>query len=274
MEFLKLWGILKRISSPELLFEKWKSVSLEALDNYETIDNSYLFENIELIEHFSSESNMVVGVFDVKSLTVKWHTDNIEPFFGYTNEEFKKQGMLLVFKGLRLSHKLFLFQNILFGIKLYKKATPTDRKEYVGFQNFGLRAINPKTGVENAFFIRQYCIKYDENSNPLLYLSIIENCTHLVNGNEYWGRIEIGKTNKLVHHFYSNDFRSTEGDLLSNREYEILDLLNKGNDSHEIAEKLFISPHTVDKHRKNMVRKTGAKNTLALLQIAKMCKMV
>jgi DNA-binding CsgD family transcriptional regulator len=52
---------------------------------------------------------------------------------------------------------------------------------------------------------------------------------------------------------------------LSDRELEILELLRLGKSSHEISESLFISTHTVNTHRKNMLKKAGAKNTAELL---------
>lgn len=51
---------------------------------------------------------------------------------------------------------------------------------------------------------------------------------------------------------------------LSNREKEVIKLLADGLSSKQIADKLFISPHTVDTHRRNLLKKTGAKNTLEL----------
>ncbi len=51
----------------------------------------------------------------------------------------------------------------------------------------------------------------------------------------------------------------------SNREKEILELLITGQTSQQIAEALFISKYTVDKHRGNMLRKTGAKNTAEMI---------
>ena len=52
---------------------------------------------------------------------------------------------------------------------------------------------------------------------------------------------------------------------LSIREIEILGLIMQGHTNHEIAEKLFISYETVKSHRKNILSKTGARNTAALI---------
>jgi DNA-binding CsgD family transcriptional regulator len=52
---------------------------------------------------------------------------------------------------------------------------------------------------------------------------------------------------------------------LSIREIEILGLIMQGYTNHEIADKLFISYETVRSHRKNILAKTGAPNTAALV---------
>lgn len=53
-------------------------------------------------------------------------------------------------------------------------------------------------------------------------------------------------------------------DLLSKREKEVLRMMFEGLTNKEIAEKLFISFETVKTHRKNILLKTGSKNTAAL----------
>jgi DNA-binding NarL/FixJ family response regulator len=53
-------------------------------------------------------------------------------------------------------------------------------------------------------------------------------------------------------------------DLLSKREKEVLRLMFDGLTNKEIAGKLFISFETVKSHRKNILHKTGSKNTAAL----------
>ena len=56
--------------------------------------------------------------------------------------------------------------------------------------------------------------------------------------------------------------------LLSKRELEILRLIGQGFSSVEIAEKLFLSAHTVDTHRRNIMLKLNMNNLAALVRYA------
>jgi DNA-binding CsgD family transcriptional regulator len=55
---------------------------------------------------------------------------------------------------------------------------------------------------------------------------------------------------------------------LSQRELEILSLIGQGLTSRVIAQKLYLSPDTVNTHRRNILRKTGAKNILSVVAMA------
>jgi DNA-binding NarL/FixJ family response regulator len=55
---------------------------------------------------------------------------------------------------------------------------------------------------------------------------------------------------------------------LTARELEVLNLVAKEFSNHQIAEKLFISERTVESHRKNIFRKTGAKSIVGLIRFA------
>ncbi len=57
-------------------------------------------------------------------------------------------------------------------------------------------------------------------------------------------------------------------DLLTDREVEILELICQELTNPQIAEKLQISVRTVDAHRRNLLQKTGAKNTVGLVKYA------
>ena len=56
--------------------------------------------------------------------------------------------------------------------------------------------------------------------------------------------------------------------VLTHREKEVLHLIAEGYTNHQMAEKLFISPHTIDSHRKNLLNKFEVKNTAALINSA------
>jgi len=55
---------------------------------------------------------------------------------------------------------------------------------------------------------------------------------------------------------------------LSQREVEILKLIADGLTNAEIADKIFTSKRTVETHRQNIIEKTKAKNTAALIKYA------
>lgn len=53
--------------------------------------------------------------------------------------------------------------------------------------------------------------------------------------------------------------------LLSEREQEIITLIAEGYTNAKIADKLFLSQHTVNTHRKNIMQKLGVNNTAAIV---------
>lgn len=69
-----------------------------------------------------------------------------------------------------------------------------------------------------------------------------------------------------------NDLELTEFNCepvnISERELEIITLIAEGYTNNEIAEKLFLSPHTINTHRKNILQKLGANNTAAIVMYA------
>jgi len=58
------------------------------------------------------------------------------------------------------------------------------------------------------------------------------------------------------------------------RELEILQLLARGYSNQKIGEMLFISTHTINVHRANLISKTGSKNIVDLLLYAIINKLV
>jgi DNA-binding NarL/FixJ family response regulator len=58
------------------------------------------------------------------------------------------------------------------------------------------------------------------------------------------------------------------GSELTARELEVLKLIAEGLTNGEISDKLFTSKRTIETHRQNIIAKTQAKNTAALIKLA------
>lgn len=68
--------------------------------------------------------------------------------------------------------------------------------------------------------------------------------------------------------------KQSSSPILTAREKEILQLIAQGMTNLEIATQLFISPLTVDSHRKNLLAKFGVKNTAAMIRLALEFKLI
>ena len=55
---------------------------------------------------------------------------------------------------------------------------------------------------------------------------------------------------------------------LTEREREVLDLVAGGATNREIAERLFLSPHTIKEHTSSLYRKLGVRNRAEAVQKA------
>jgi len=80
-----------------------------------------------------------------------------------------------------------------------------------------------------------------------------------------WNCTSRGKPIKGLREFLE---KKQEG-YFTKREMEILRLLIEGKGSKEISEKLFVSKHTIDTHRRKMLAKSTCTNTIELIDFAR-----
>jgi len=102
------------------------------------------------------------------------------------------------------------------------------------------------------------------------FQEIIDSIHETMAGNRFFcGQVLeiIQKENMDVEGIMDSRF-NCEPIVLSPREIEIITLIAEGNTNALIAEKLFISTHTVNTHRKNIMGKLGVKNTAGIVMYA------
>jgi len=125
------------------------------------------------------------------------------------------------------------------------------------------------------FKLMQQAVIVEANSEgqPLVFLSYIHDISHLKKG---FASNLIIKTPCEVE-IWNYDFeRKTLGKpyVFTSHENKILSLLRDGKQTKQIAEMLCSSPHTVDTHRRNLLKKTNCVDTTALVTYARMTGLI
>lgn len=92
---------------------------------------------------------------------------------------------------------------------------------------------------------------------------VIEAIETVAAGSSYFAPQLLQSITRRMHSLITSD-----EEPISQREKEILLAICRGLSNQEIADELFISKRTVDKHRANILEKTGCKNTAALVVYA------
>lgn len=109
------------------------------------------------------------------------------------------------------------------------------------------------------------CAKTDREGNMVYAISIFTDIDHLKKSDNIsysWSGDDFGlfSVDDLIKEYPTSIF--------SKREIEVLRCLSEGLNCREIADKMYISEHTVVSHRKNMLRKAQVKNSVRLVHYA------
>ncbi len=78
----------------------------------------------------------------------------------------------------------------------------------------------------------------------------------------------IQKSSIDIEHIDTSEIFTCDPIVLTEREIEIIKLIAEGLTNLQIAEQLFLSAHTVNTHRKNILSKLGVKNTAGIVMYA------
>jgi DNA-binding CsgD family transcriptional regulator len=222
------------------------------------------------IDEFSISENSVRVILDHINFKILHISQNVEALSGYSGDEIINLNILFTMKLFTLDHYNFMYVWVKWAITRHLKYGDSfDAKQIM----CGVKVKHKKGHIMRLLF-RQYPLETTDEGVATLSAITIDDITHLMKSDFYWGRIECGRTTKQIHHLISLDNKDIPQDILSKREISIVRLLAKGKESKEIANKLFISSHTVDNHRRNMINKIGVRDTTGLIQICKMVGIV
>ena len=252
--------------------QMWQDMNLRTAE--EPINAKYE-ELSKLLGQYAALNNQFISIFNTKSQRVLYMSPNYLDVMGYTctEEEYKRWSTLYWMRDLPFSQSWFFMQMTIFFKNtvqpLLKNAKEAKSLSWY-MHNFLLHP--PKTTLHH-ISLTGTGLELTEDGSMIVMLLIIKEVSPVIKENgSWWAEFKIN--NKTVYHFHQDEKKFIKGSILTDREQEILGLVKLGLDTKAIAEKLFISPHTVDKHRKNMLERTGAKDTSSLIQICEAGKII
>ena len=164
---------------------------------------------------------------------------------------------------------LNLFNEQIFSdrLNMLKKIPVNEHKDHIF--SFNYRVKDGKGEFVN-LLQRNTFIQSDEEGNPLLSMGVVTNINHFKTENPVIQLLEkvdavTGNTALIQKNTY---YLREEDKIFSKRERDILPYVADGLTSKQIADKLFISEHTVINHKRNMQDKSDTQNSAGLINFA------
>jgi DNA-binding CsgD family transcriptional regulator len=194
----------------------------------------------------------------------------VKTILGYEPRYFLEGGLSAILENYEKNH-LRLFNEEIFPDRLQflKKIPSEEHPNFIFSYNLRLKRHD---GVYVDLLQRSCFVKSDEERNPLFSFGVLTNVNHYKNENPIIQIVEkinntdvFGSTDVQLKKAY---YLNREDQLFTKREREIMLWLADGLSCKEIADKLFISEHTVINHKTSMMRKTHSNNVAELVSFA------
>ncbi|WP_179334749.1 LuxR C-terminal-related transcriptional regulator [Winogradskyella costae] len=238
---------------------------------FKSYDKPFLKEHIAKfieLDDYLPYSSTFFCVTNTQDLTFEYISKNFTTCLGLDANDFKTHGMRY----------------------LWNRIHPDDIDAWLSSLNslmeFTLNEI-PENKRKDANYTWNFRLKNNED----VYVNIIQNTTPLVfdsDGKPIIGlahytvldsniKMEITASAKLLNSnkeyetlFFNNFSQKLLNDGISNRERDVIRLLVLSKSSKEISKLLNISSHTVDTHRRNILKKLNISSTGELIGMLKM----
>lgn len=201
---------------------------IQELEEQTTLNNQFFYfaDLLKLKIIFTSKKSLdIIGVhpndFDPQTIINKTHPDELSRLLNARTKLFEISGDLLTAKK---SHFLF---------------------------STNIKTQNSQGSYSN--ILHQLYFFYSEVNKTVYLINILNNIDWYIK-NKKGFHYYIG--DNLSYFKYPNEELLKLGNAFSNREFEIIKMINQGLSTKEIAQRLFISIYTVNTHRKNIISKT------------------
>jgi len=244
--------------------ELWSRQQISCLD----VDYNFWNKKRESIQGLSRISQSCVFTVDVFKERYDFASDNFSHIFGYNPawiRSIRQQGDLLEERIHPDDRAQMAEYQIEHGLFIYS-LSPYCRNDYQ--QIFQIRILNEKRQYVNVVS-RQQVIQEDKNGKAWIIMGVMDISPDQIPSDKVKRTVVNLKTGEIL-----TTALTQKETLLTKREKDILQLIHQGLLSKEIACKLDISIYTVNNHRKSILRKLEADNSIEAINFAKKVRLI
>jgi len=230
------------------------------------------FDLKQILQNYDAIGPYVYYVCDYTSHKFIQVGGSCEELFGYKSSEFEGKGFGFSYKITSLIEIVRLLR----GGKVfwnYYNQTPIEDRQYLRV-NF-TTTFKRKDGTTFEGFQQNRPILFDEKGNAFYFLVIITDISDFktkFSGHEHYILNVKDPSNIIKTYIKFNDQENKKP--VSPSEIRVLSLLAEGLKTKEIATKLFLSEHTVNVHRKNLLLKLDCSSSSQLIKKALMAGII
>ena len=204
---------------------------------------------LQELDNYLGPNNQLFYIADPVLLEIKFISKGVKPMFGIDREKVTPGFFLTT------THQDDLKRHQLARTKLFSVAQDIyiqKRGTCIISSNF--RGRNPEGGGYTDYLYQCFLfyskIPY-ESTFLILVITNISGFEHIHKGFHYY----IGNDPRVFR--FPDEKLLSSGNIFSHTEFRIIELIEQGMCTKEIAEKLFRSPLTINTHRSNIIKKAG-----------------
>lgn len=238
---------------------------------FKTYDHPSLEEHVQKImelDAYLPYSSTFFCITNTKDLTFEYISKNMTSCLGLNKDLFTTQGMRYFWSRMHPDDVELWLQALNELMNFTLTEIPLEDRSRMSYTwNYRI-----KNADENYVNIIQNTtpIEFDANAKPIIGLAHYTVLDSRIKMEICASAKFLNENNEYETKYFNNFSQKLLSDVVSNRERDIIRLLVLNYSSKTIAEKLNISPNTVDTHRRNILKKLNISSTGKLKGILKM----
>ncbi len=246
------------------LYQEYDMLLNQQQFDEKNLDYNKLKKHVAFLEQLDVIDSSALSIFDLNKKEHIYVSQNYSKMLGYNLAEAEKGGN--AYFDMKV-HPDDFYVNLKNGIELMKYAYSVPIEERKDFKLVSEYRVKNGNGNYIRIIEQQQALELDNNGNIWVALSTVDVSPEQDLNIGVKGQIFNFRTGKLVP-FQMASHPSKPASPLSKREKQVLGMIKNGMLSKEIAEKLFISIHTVNTHRQRILEKLNASNSFEAIQYA------